>query len=129
VSSIHLVSPALLTSCRVAVVFAIQSWLAESPEQAKSSATPAYFQVGMSGEFQASAAGMPLTAVQPCHCSCLTLRCSSHLRQVCPAWALEPKHRPQHLLRRYVEPTSWWCNQRQGSRDRGRRTCLYSIIV
>jgi hypothetical protein len=57
VSSIHLVSPALLTSCRVAVVFAIQSWLAESPEQAKSSATPAYFQVGMSGEFSSLGRG------------------------------------------------------------------------
>ncbi|PVI06556.1 hypothetical protein DM02DRAFT_649678 [Periconia macrospinosa] len=32
----------------VAVVFAIQSWLAESPEQSKNSATPAYFSVGMS---------------------------------------------------------------------------------
>ncbi|KAI4629557.1 uncharacterized protein J4E87_002742 [Alternaria ethzedia] len=32
----------------VAVVFAIQSWLAETPEQKKTSTTPAYFQVGMS---------------------------------------------------------------------------------
>ncbi|KAH7405802.1 hypothetical protein DE146DRAFT_753798 [Phaeosphaeria sp. MPI-PUGE-AT-0046c] len=32
----------------VAVVFAIQSWLAETPEQAKTASTPAYFQVGMS---------------------------------------------------------------------------------
>ncbi|KAF2034409.1 hypothetical protein EK21DRAFT_108031 [Setomelanomma holmii] len=32
----------------VAVVFAIQSWLAESPEQKRTSSTPAYFQVGMS---------------------------------------------------------------------------------
>jgi hypothetical protein len=39
-----------LTSCRVAVVFAIQSWLAESPEQRKTASTPAYFQVGMSCE-------------------------------------------------------------------------------
>ncbi|KAH9868258.1 hypothetical protein J1614_007330 [Plenodomus biglobosus] len=32
----------------VAVVFAIQSWLAETPEQKKTSTTPAYFQIGMS---------------------------------------------------------------------------------
>merc|ERR1711964_239225 len=32
----------------VAVVFTIQSWLAETPEQKKTSTTPAYFQVGMS---------------------------------------------------------------------------------
>lgn len=32
----------------VAVVFALQSWLAETPEQRKTAATPAYFSVGMS---------------------------------------------------------------------------------
>ncbi|KAF2691506.1 hypothetical protein K458DRAFT_1518 [Lentithecium fluviatile CBS 122367] len=32
----------------VAVVFAIQSWLAESPEQKRTASTPAYFSVGMS---------------------------------------------------------------------------------
>ncbi|KAL6151087.1 hypothetical protein ACJQWK_11018 [Exserohilum turcicum] len=32
----------------VSVVFAIQAWLAETPEQQKTSSTPAYFQVGMS---------------------------------------------------------------------------------
>ncbi|KAF2643440.1 hypothetical protein P280DRAFT_447027 [Massarina eburnea CBS 473.64] len=32
----------------VAVVFALQSWLAESPEQRRNSTTPAYFSVGMS---------------------------------------------------------------------------------
>ncbi|EMD89975.1 hypothetical protein COCC4DRAFT_158175 [Bipolaris maydis ATCC 48331] len=32
----------------VAVVFAIQAWLAETAEQRKTSTTPAYFQVGMS---------------------------------------------------------------------------------
>ncbi|KAJ4373883.1 Eukaryotic translation initiation factor eIF-1 [Neocucurbitaria cava] len=32
----------------VAVVFAIQSWLAETPEQKRTATTPAYFQVGMS---------------------------------------------------------------------------------
>ncbi|KAF2245084.1 hypothetical protein BU26DRAFT_462877 [Trematosphaeria pertusa] len=31
----------------VAVVFALQSWLAESPEQKRTSTTPAYFSVGM----------------------------------------------------------------------------------
>ncbi|KAF2653974.1 SUI1-domain-containing protein [Lophiostoma macrostomum CBS 122681] len=31
----------------VAVVFAMQSWLAESPEQKRTSSTPAYFSVGM----------------------------------------------------------------------------------
>ncbi|KAF1841448.1 SUI1-domain-containing protein [Cucurbitaria berberidis CBS 394.84] len=33
----------------VAVVFAIQSWLAETPEQKRTASTPAYLQVGMSG--------------------------------------------------------------------------------
>ncbi|KAJ4287009.1 hypothetical protein N0V90_012890 [Kalmusia sp. IMI 367209] len=32
----------------VAVVFALQSWLAETPEQRRTAATPAYFSVGMS---------------------------------------------------------------------------------
>jgi hypothetical protein len=32
----------------VAVVFAVQAWLAETAEQKKTSTTPAYFQVGMS---------------------------------------------------------------------------------
>ncbi|KAF2105833.1 hypothetical protein BDV96DRAFT_508835 [Lophiotrema nucula] len=32
----------------VAVVFAMQSWLAETPEQKKTASTPAYFSVGMS---------------------------------------------------------------------------------
>lgn len=36
---------------RVAVVFAIQAWLAETPEQKRTSTTPAYFQVGMSSKF------------------------------------------------------------------------------
>lgn len=50
VSFFHLVSRPVLISHRVAVVFAIQSWLAESPEQKRTSTTPAYFQVGMAGE-------------------------------------------------------------------------------
>ncbi|KAF1947286.1 hypothetical protein EJ02DRAFT_392458 [Clathrospora elynae] len=32
----------------VAVVFAIQAWLAETPEQKKTASTPAYVQIGMS---------------------------------------------------------------------------------
>jgi hypothetical protein len=32
----------------VAVVFALQSWLAETAEQRRTAATPAYFSVGMS---------------------------------------------------------------------------------
>jgi hypothetical protein len=50
VSSFYLVQRFMLTRCRVAVVFAIQAWLAETPEQKKTSSTPAYFQVGMSGK-------------------------------------------------------------------------------
>ena len=53
-SSFHLVSRPVLISYRVAVVFAIQSWLAESPEQKRTSTTPAYFQVGMAGKSGAS---------------------------------------------------------------------------
>ncbi|KAF2176169.1 translation initiation factor SU [Zopfia rhizophila CBS 207.26] len=34
-----------------AVVFALQSWLAETPEQKRTSATPAYFSVGMAYPF------------------------------------------------------------------------------
>lgn len=53
-SCVDLVSLSVLTCCRVAVVFAIQSWLAETPEQAKTASTPAYFQVGMSGKTPSS---------------------------------------------------------------------------
>lgn len=45
--------------CRVAVVFAIQSWLAETPEQRRNSTTPAYFTVGMSSK------SYPPLAIQP----------------------------------------------------------------
>ncbi|KAF2265314.1 SUI1-domain-containing protein [Lojkania enalia] len=38
---------AIFTRNKVAVVFALQSWLAESPEQKQTSSTPAYFSVGM----------------------------------------------------------------------------------
>jgi hypothetical protein len=44
-----------LTKSRVAVVFAIQSWLAETSEQRKTAATPAYFSVGMSCELASRA--------------------------------------------------------------------------
>lgn len=56
-SSSDRVSLSVLTCCRVAVVFAIQSWLAETPEQAKTASTPAYFQVGMSGKTPSSNIG------------------------------------------------------------------------
>jgi hypothetical protein len=57
VSVLIFVPRSLLTRYRVAVVFAIQSWLAETAEQKKTSTTPAYFQVGMSSMY----------------CHCLTL--------------------------------------------------------
>ncbi|EAT91882.2 hypothetical protein SNOG_00387 [Parastagonospora nodorum SN15] len=63
----------------VAVVFAIQSWLAESPEQAKTSSTPAYFQVGMSGKSPA------------------TLRYFCRHLQAVPEWLPGQRHRLQHL--------------------------------
>lgn len=34
---------------RASVVFSVQTWLGESEETKKSSATPGYFSVGMSG--------------------------------------------------------------------------------
>lgn len=43
----------LLIRCRVSVVFSVQSWLAETPEQKKTSTTPAYFSVGMAGRCSA----------------------------------------------------------------------------
>lgn len=42
-----LLSDRLLIRCRVSVVFSVQSWLAETPEQKKTTTTPAYFSVGM----------------------------------------------------------------------------------
>jgi hypothetical protein len=41
----------LLIRCRVSVVFSVQSWLAETQEQKKTSTTPAYFSVGMAGTY------------------------------------------------------------------------------
>jgi hypothetical protein len=40
-----------LIRCRVSVVFSVQSWLAETQEQKKTSSTPAYFSVGMAGRY------------------------------------------------------------------------------
>jgi hypothetical protein len=118
VSSTHLVSLSVLISCRVAVVFALQSWLAESPEQRKTSATPAYFQVGMSRKSQAPGERAPLMvcshvahrcksfqsgacAVQRLiACHRVTLRCSSRPRQATQAWVLEPKLQLQLLRHR-----------------------------
>lgn len=37
----------VLTFIRAAVVFAVQSWLAETPESKKTSTTPGIFSVGM----------------------------------------------------------------------------------
>lgn len=45
---------------RVSVVFAIQAWLAETPEQQKTSSTPAYFQVGMSSMYTQPANHAPV---------------------------------------------------------------------
>ena len=41
---------ALTIRYRTAMVFAIQQWLAETPESRKHSQTPGYFAVGMSGK-------------------------------------------------------------------------------
>jgi hypothetical protein len=35
---------------RVSVVFALQTWLAETPEQKRNTGTPSYFAVGMSSK-------------------------------------------------------------------------------
>ncbi|RPB19443.1 hypothetical protein L211DRAFT_794156 [Terfezia boudieri ATCC MYA-4762] len=40
-----------LTSCRSALVFAIQAWLNETPTQVASGKQPAYFSIAMSGAF------------------------------------------------------------------------------
>jgi translation initiation factor 1 len=42
----------MLICSRVAVVFAVQSWLAESAEQRATSSTPGYFSVGMACKFR-----------------------------------------------------------------------------
>lgn len=44
--SLLLPSPVLIR-CRVSVVYSIQSWLAETPDQKSKTTTPAYFSVGM----------------------------------------------------------------------------------
>ena len=37
--------------CRASLVFAIQTWLAETPEQTRTSGTPSYLSVGMAGQY------------------------------------------------------------------------------
>jgi hypothetical protein len=146
------VSLSVLTSCRVAVVFAIQSWLAESPEQRKNSATPAYFQVGMSRKFQVAGERPSLMvyshvahccksfrsracAVQQLiACHRVTLRCSSRPCQASQAWALEPRHQLQLPHRRYAGGMSQAYNgvtnarrRRSSSRSRSRSRDVYFI--
>jgi len=41
----------MLISVRASLVFATQTWLAETPEQAKKAGTPSYLGIGMSGQF------------------------------------------------------------------------------
>lgn len=46
-----------IRKCRASVVFSVQTWLGESEETKKSSATPGYFSVGMSGTFPSRSCG------------------------------------------------------------------------
>ena len=39
----------VLMLSRASLVFAVQTWLAETPDQAKKAGTPSYLSVGMSG--------------------------------------------------------------------------------
>jgi len=41
----------MLISVRASLVFATQTWLAETPEQATKAGTPSYLSIGMSGQF------------------------------------------------------------------------------
>ena len=41
--------PQILILNRASLVFAIQTWLAETPEQTRKTGTPSYLSVGMSG--------------------------------------------------------------------------------
>jgi hypothetical protein len=115
------------------VVFAIQSWLAESPEQRRTSSTPAYFQVGMSGksietEVESGAnCCLVMSLLVVSHLACntssrkltmchrVTLRCSSRPRQAVQEWQLVQKHQELYLR----HDASAWCDQRQES-----RTCV-----
>lgn len=36
--------------CRVSLVFSLQNWLAETPEQSRKAGTPGYVGVGMAGK-------------------------------------------------------------------------------
>lgn len=59
----------LLIRCRVSVVFSVQSWLAETSEQKKTSTTPAYFSVGMARTCSGYYQSMPANLLQSCLCS------------------------------------------------------------
>jgi hypothetical protein len=109
VSCSSLVLLPILTSCRTAVVFAVQSWLSETAEQRRTASTPAYFQVGMSRTYRASVWKMPANSISvmsllvvsiessQCNtkslirCYRATLLCCYRLLQV--AWAQEPEPR------------------------------------
>lgn len=62
----------MLTKSRAAVVFALQTWLAETPEQRKNASTPSYYSVGMACMLPLSihnlvAQQLTLTLFQSCH--------------------------------------------------------------
>jgi len=40
-----------LTVCRASFVFAVQTWLAQTPEQARNAGTPGYLAAGMARKF------------------------------------------------------------------------------
>lgn len=42
----------MLISFRASLVFATQTWLAETPEQAGKAGTPSYLSIGMSGQLE-----------------------------------------------------------------------------
>jgi hypothetical protein len=109
------VSLPLLISCRVAVVFAIQSWLAESPEQRRTSSTPAYFQVGMSGKsrelkvYSGANGFLVMSLLVVCLLACntsgrklimchrVTPRCCFRPRQAVQEWQLVQRHQELYL--------------------------------
>ncbi|OAL57023.1 translation initiation factor SU [Pyrenochaeta sp. DS3sAY3a] len=92
----------------VAVVFAIQSWLAETPEQRRTSTTPAYFSVGMS---LMSLLVVRLASSSPSAVGCLiirhrvTPRCCSHPHRAVQARLRAQRHLLQHLCRRWKSTT------------------------
>lgn len=60
-----------LTTVRASVVFSLQAWLSESPEQAKTASQPAYFGVGLSCECRWSTPTIILANV--CCCEVMAL--------------------------------------------------------